>query len=289
MSISKLRPFHRPAAWSLVLLAIAGWQAAPAQTKLPKSLRLYIFDCGTIHTANADTYSLKKEEVGSTEMAIPCILVAHPKGLLMWDNGDIPDRAFPPGGGPAQAGVVTQDKPLLPQLAAGGYTPADITYLAMSHYHGDHVANANAFAGSTWLVRQVERDRMFSDPPIPRSDPANYNLLKNSKTILIDKDEYDVFGDGTVVILSTPGHTPGHQSLFLKLARTGPVVLSGDLYHYPEERTLHRLPVSEFNKEQTAASRAKLEVFLKKTGAQLWIQHDFLGNAKLKKAPAFYE
>jgi N-acyl homoserine lactone hydrolase len=270
-------------------LAISELAAAEKHAKAPKSLRLYIFDCGIIHTTNADGYSLKKEEVGSTEMAIPCILVAHPKGTLMWDNGDIPDSAFPPGGGPAKVGVVTQDKQLLPQLAAVGYTPADITYLAMSHYHGDHVANANAFAGSIWLVRKVERDRMFSDVPIPRSDPANYAQLKNSKTVIIDKDEYDVFGDGKVIIKSTPGHTPGHQSLFLKLAKTGPVVLSGDLYHYPEERTLGRLPVAEFNKEQTAASRADLEVFLKKTGAQLWIQHDFLGNAKLKKAPEFYE
>jgi N-acyl homoserine lactone hydrolase len=114
-------------------------------------------------------------------------------------------------------------------------------------------------------------------------------LLKNSKTVIIDKDDYDVFGDGTVIIKSAPGHTPSHQVLFLKLAKTGPVVLSGDLYHYPEERTLNRLPVAEFNKEQTAASREELEVFLKKTGAQLWIQHDFLGNAKLKKAPEFYE
>src|SRR6202034_579091 len=255
--------------------------AAQKHAKAPKTLRLYIFDCGTIHTTNVDAYSLKKDEVGSTEMSIPCILVAHPKGTLMWDNGDIPDRAFPLGGGPASAGVVTQDKPLLPQLAAVGYTPADITYLAMSHYHGDHVANANAFAGSTWLVRKVERDRMFSSEPIPRSDPANYSALKNSKTVIIDQGEYDLFGDGTVIIKSAPGHTPGHQVLFLKLAKTGPIVLSGDLYHYPEERTLNRLPVAEFNKEQTAASRAELEVFLKKTGAQLWIQHDILGNAKL--------
>jgi glyoxylase-like metal-dependent hydrolase (beta-lactamase superfamily II) len=271
-----------------ILLFACLSQAAEKHPKAPKSVRLYVFDCGTIHTTNGDAYSLKKEEMGSTEMSIPCFLIAHPKGTLIWDNGDIPDSAFPAGGG-AHVGVVTQDKPLLPQLAAVGYTPADITYLAMSHYHGDHVANANAFAGSVWLVRKVERDRMFSSEPIPRSDPANYSLLKNSKTVIIDKDEYDVFGDGKVIIKSTPGHTPGHQSLFLKLAKTGPVVLSGDLYHYPEERTLNRLPVAEFNKEQTAASRADLEVFLKKTGAQLWIQHDILGNAKLKKAPEFYE
>jgi N-acyl homoserine lactone hydrolase len=161
--------------------------------------------------------------------------------------------------------------------------------LSMSHYHGDHVANANSFAGATWLVRKVERDRMFSDVPIPRSDPANYNQLATSKTILIDKDEWDVFGDGTVIIKSTPGHTPGHNVLFLKLAKTGPVVLSGDLYHYPEERTLNRLPVNDFSKEQTAASRAELETFLTRTGAQLWIQHDIIANAKLKKAPEFYD
>jgi N-acyl homoserine lactone hydrolase len=277
----------------MTLALIASARPASAQAhkppSAPKSLRLYIFDCGVIHTTNGDAYSLKKEEMASTEMSIPCILVAHPRGTLMWDNGDIPDRAFPPGGGPAAAGVVTQEKPLLPQMAAIGYAPSDITYLSMSHYHGDHVANANSFAGATWLVRKVERDRMFSDTPIPRSDQANYSALKTSKTILIDKDEWDVFGDGTVVIKSTPGHTPGHNVLFVKLMKTGPVVLSGDLYHYPEERTLHRLPVADFNKDQTAASRAELEIFLKKTGAQLWIEHDIVANAKLKKAPAFYE
>jgi glyoxylase-like metal-dependent hydrolase (beta-lactamase superfamily II) len=281
----------RSIATASALVAIAGLAGAQAHKprKAPPSLRLYIFDCGVIHTTDGAAYSLKKEEMASTEMSIPCILVAHPKGTLMWDNGDIPDRAFPPGGGPAKMGIVTQDKPLLPQMAAAGYAPSDITFLSMSHYHGDHVANANAFAGATWLVRKVERDRMFSDPPIPRSDPANYSALKTSKTILIDKDEWDVFGDGTVVIKSAPGHTPGHNVLFLKLEKRGPVVLSGDLYHHPEERTLHRLPVAEFNREQTATSREEVERFLQKTGAQLWIEHDIVANARLKKAPAFYD
>jgi glyoxylase-like metal-dependent hydrolase (beta-lactamase superfamily II) len=276
-------------AFALVVSAGLAHGQAHRPPKAPTSLRLYIFDCGVIHTTNGDAYSLKKEEMASTEMSIPCILVAHPRGTLMWDNGDIPDRAFPPGGGRATAGVVTQDRPLLPQMAAIGYAPGDITYLSMSHYHGDHVANANSFASATWLVRKVERDRMFSTEPILRSPVENYNELKNSRTILLDKDEWDVFGDGAVVIKSTPGHTPGHNVLFLKLRKTGPVVLSGDLYHYPEERTLNRLPVADFNKEQTAASRAELEVFLKKTAAQLWIEHDIIANAKLKKAPAFYE
>src|SRR6476646_1059848 len=235
----------------LTLAVSAGSPTAQARKppKAPPSVRLYSFDCGVIHTTNGDAYSLKKEEMASTEMSIPCILVAHPKGTLMWDNGDIPDRAFPAGGGRASLGVVTQDKPLLPQMAAVGYAPSDITYLSMSHYHGDHVANANYFASATWLVRKVERDRMFGAEPITRSPLENYSELRNSKTILLEKDEHDVFGDGTVVIKSTPGHTPGHNVLFLKLKKTGPLVLSGDLYHYPKERTLKRLPISEFNKE----------------------------------------
>src|ERR1051325_11572898 len=140
----------RYAITALVLLASASFVAAQAHKppKPPKSVRLYIFDCGVIHTMNGDAYSLKKEEMASTEMSIPCILVAHPKGTLMWDNGDIPDRAFPAGGGRATLGVVTQDKPLLPQMAAAGYAPSDITHFSMSHYYGDHVANAHSFASA---------------------------------------------------------------------------------------------------------------------------------------------
>jgi glyoxylase-like metal-dependent hydrolase (beta-lactamase superfamily II) len=92
-----------------------------------------------------------------------------------------------------------------------------------------------------------------------------------------------------VVVKAAPGHSPGHQVLFVKLARTGPVVLSGDLYHYPEERALKRLPTTEFNVQQTAASRAAVESFLTQSKAQLWIEHDFTANAKLKKSPAFYD
>jgi glyoxylase-like metal-dependent hydrolase (beta-lactamase superfamily II) len=91
------------------------------------------------------------------------------------------------------------------------------------------------------------------------------------------------------VIKSSPGHTPGHQVHYVKLAKTGGVVLSGDLYHYPEERTLRRLPVADFNEEQTRRSREQLETFLTQSGARLWIQHDLLAHQKLRKAPAFYD
>lgn len=273
----------------VLIAAVLLWCAAlPLQAeapKLPKSLRLYVFDCGTIHARNAESFSLKNEEVASTEMSVPCFLIAHPKGTMLWDAGLIPDKpAESAGPNPRKP-----DKPLLPQLAAIGYVPADVRYLALSHYHGDHVANANLFAGSTWLVRQNERDLMFSSSTLQRTNPADYAALQKSKLVLIDKDDYDVFGDGSVVIKFTPGHTPGHQSLFLKLKKAGNVVLSGDLYHHPEERTLNRLPINEFDAKQTAQSRALLDAFLKKSGSQLWIQHDIVANDKLKKSPEYYE
>lgn len=274
----------------LAILAIAHLaMAQPRHARPTKSVRLYVFDCGSLNIPDTSAYQLKKEELATTYMSVPCFLVAHPKGTMVWDAGAVPDSSFKPDGAPPTLRSATSVRPLTAQLAEIGYVPADITYLAFSHFHWDHIGNANLFASATWLVRKLERDIMFADPPSPRTEPANYSALTNSQTVIVTKDEHDVFGDGTVVIKSTPGHSPDHQVLFLKLAKIGPILLSGDLYHYPEERTLNRVPTTEFNVGQTIASRAAVEAFLKKTGAQLWIQHDFTANAKLKKAPEFYE
>ena len=131
---------------------------------------------------------------------------------------------------------------------------------------------------------------MFNPPPQAAvMATASFSALKNAKTTILKTDDYDVFGDGTVMIKFAPGHTPGHQVLFLKLAKTGPVLIAGDLYHYPEERTTGNTPTFEYNKEQSLASRAKIEAFLKQSKAQLWIEHDKATFDTLKKAPAFYE
>jgi len=126
------------------------------------------------------------------------------------------------------------------------------------------------------------------DLPRPPLEFARFSGLKTSKTVLLDGD-HDVFGDGAVVIKSTPGHTPGHQSLLVNLQRTGPVVLSGDLYHYQAERTKHTMPPREAAEGVTAQSRAAMDAFLAKTGAALWIQHDIVHWRQLKKAPEYYD
>ena len=276
---------------TIALVAVSPATVAPAAAnpKAPDSLRLYVFDCGKLDIPDTTPYQLKRNEIATNMMSVPCFLVAHPKGTLMWDVGAVPDRMIPPGGTGTLREYGFSDKKLETQLADIGYAPSDITYVALSHFHWDHVGNANLFAGSTWLVRPLERDVMFANPPSPRTEPDNYSALKDSKTVLIKTRDYDVFGDGSVIIKSAPGHSPDHQVLFVKLANTGPVLLSGDLYHYPEERKLKRVPTTEFNRDLTALSRAEIEAFLKQAGAQLWIEHDFTGNAKLKKAPDWYD
>jgi N-acyl homoserine lactone hydrolase len=292
MAKSRLLSTMRAALCVLVMaVAVDTPSAMPQQHKAtpPKTLRLYVFDCGVIEGIDVGLFNFKKEELAETRMAVPCYLVAHPKGTLMWDVGAIPDTAIKDDGTPATQGFFRSTKTLKSQLAAIGYAPADITCLSLSHYHVDHIANANEFAGARWLVRQVERDAMFANPPPPRVDPRNYSELKNSKTTILTTDEFDAFGDGKVIIKSAPGHTPGHQVLIVKLAKTGNVMLAGDLYHYPEERKVNRVPTFEFSKEQSLASRAMIEDYIKKTNTQLWIEHDFAANAKLKKSPEYYE
>ena len=216
----------------------------------------------------------------------------------MWDPGAVPDADWTPTAGSVTHHLALPDgserdlilrKRLAEQLQEAGYAAKDIEYLAFSHYHYDHTANANAFAGSTWLVRQVERAAMFAEKPPPVAQPTYYASLRTSRTVIIKDDEHDVFGDGSVVMKLAPGHTPAHQVLYLKLPRTGGVVLSGDLYHFPEARALKRITIFDFDQDQTAVSREVVEGFLTKTGAQLWIQHDAIGNSRLKKAPDYYE
>jgi N-acyl homoserine lactone hydrolase len=278
--------------FALVALIIASHSAIAATQHPPKraqSLRLYVFDCGTIDGLTPEMFNLKAEEVTDMKLAVPCYLIVHRKGTLMWDTGVIPDGAFGPAGVPVTQGVSMATKPLLPQLAQIGYAPKDIDYLALSHYHLDHAANANAFAAATWLVQKSERDAMFANPPPRLARPEDYRALKSSKTIVIKAPRFDVFGDGAVLILAAPGHTEGHQVLYLNLAKTGPIIIAGDLYHYPEERTLDRVPAFEYNADESRASRKAIEAFAAETHAQIWIEHNYASNIKLKKSPLFYD
>ena len=267
----------------------AGAAAQPAAA--PVGPRLYVLDCGTIAPMDPTLFSLKKEEVkGDVSFASPCFLIVHPKGTLAWDVGQVPDKDIPDDGTEVvQQGILKATRRLDRQLEALGHPVPSITHMAMSHYHADHTANANAFAGATWIVQQAEYDAMFNQKDLGIRSPETYQALKDAKRITLNNEDHDVFGDGTVVLKPAPGHTPGHQMLLVRMVNTGPVLLEGDLYHLPEERTLDRVPTFDFDAAMTRATRQKVEALLKETGAQMWIQHDPPTYAALKKAPEFYD
>jgi glyoxylase-like metal-dependent hydrolase (beta-lactamase superfamily II) len=281
------------AAAVLAIGAMSVWLAAAPQLTLaaPAKLRLYVLDCGTIAAMDPTLFGVKPEELGhEATFVTPCYLIVHPKGTLIWDVGQVPDQDIPEDGTEVVVqGILKAKRRLSTQLAALGYQPKDITFLAMSHYHVDHTANANRFAASTWIVQQAEYDAMFSDAKREIRSPETYSELKGAKRITLDNEDHDVFGDGTVIIKTAPGHTPGHQVLFLKLARFGPLLLAGDLYHLPEERTLDRVPTFDFDAAMTRQTRRKVDEFLHRTGATMWIQHDPPTYARLKKAPQYYD
>jgi N-acyl homoserine lactone hydrolase len=268
-------------------LAAAVFEASQAQARRPAvtSVRMYVFDAGVLRIADPlPLFGLTKEQVAASDLADGAYLIVHPRGTLLWEAGLVPDAQI----GAATARPGAPAKRLRDLLAEVGYQPADITYLALSHGHGDHTANANDFAASTWLVNKAEYDAMFAEK-VPRFyTPATYAGLKAAKAQFIS-GRHDVFGDGSVLVIQTPGHTAGHQVLAVKLARTGTVVLPGDLYHYPEEIPMRTVAPAQGDEAQTLKARDELQAFIKKAGGQMWITHDLIGFGRLKKSPEFYD
>jgi glyoxylase-like metal-dependent hydrolase (beta-lactamase superfamily II) len=259
------------------------------------SPRLYVLDGGVLASETA-RYRLTDADVEEVALSVASFLIVHPRGVLLWDAGAVADheRSGPVGyeqrlvRRDGQERFVKLAPTLTSQLQAAGYQPSQITHLALSHYHWDHTADANLFSNAQWLVPKLEHDAMFRANPPGGTRPETYSALKNARTTLLD-GEHDVFGDGTVVIRPAHGHTEGHTVLYVKLAKTGGVVLAGDLYHYPAERTLKRLPTFEVSEADTQVARDELEQFLRRTNSALWIQHDLVAHRKLKKSPEYYD
>ena len=276
-----------------VFLVVATASALDAQGTA--SPRLYVLDGGVLASETA-RYRLTDADVEEVALSVASFLIVHPRGVLLWDAGAVADheRSGPVGyeqrlvRRDGQERFVKLAPTLTSQLQAAGYQPSQITHLALSHYHWDHTADANLFANAQWLVPKLEHDAMFRADPPGGTRPETYSALKNARTTLLD-DEHDVFGDGTVVIRPAHGHTEGHTVLYVRLAKTGGVVLTGDLYHYPAERTLKRLPTFEVSEADTQVARDELEQFLRRTNSALWIQHDLVAHRKLKKSPEYYD
>lgn len=269
-----------------VLLSAAGTVAAAEPVT---EVRLYALDCGRATTADIGFLSDTGEYDGKPgAVVVPCFVVRHPKGTLLWDTG-LGDKIAENKGGVDQPGIHMEvPVTLAAQLRGIGLAPADVTFVAFSHFHFDHTGNANLFGQSTWIINREEL-AWGTRSPVPLAvDPATFSGYRSAKTKMIDGDE-DVFGDRSVRILKAPGHTPGHQVLMVKLKTSGTVILSGDLYHQRENREHRRVPIFNVDRADTLASMDRIETIVRNTGARFVIQHDSRDFATLPKFPAYLD
>ncbi|MEC5384311.1 N-acyl homoserine lactonase family protein [Uliginosibacterium sp. H3] len=270
---------------SLMLAGVGSTHAAePVQ-----QLRLYAIDCGRIDIKDMGMFADTGEYDGkSGKVVTPCFLIRHPKGTLLWDTG-LGDKLAGNKDGVDNGGFLLHvDTSLQSQLQGIGVAPGDVGYVAFSHMHFDHMGNANAFPAATWILNSAELAWAQSTPPPFGVDPSAFAGYKSAKTQMIDSD-LDLFGDGSVRILKTPGHTPGHQVLVLKLKKAGTVVLSGDLYHTRENRKFHRVPSFNVERADTLASIDRVEAIVKNSKGKLFVQHDPLDFKLLPKFPAYLD
>ena len=248
-----------------------------------KNVRLYALDCGRMQLKDKGIFSDTGEYDGKPVVLVdPCWLIRHPKGTLLWDTGLGDKIAENRSGVDFELGHMQVDVTLLDQLKTIGLTPDDITYLSFSHTHLDHMGNANEFPHATWILNKAEI-AWAETRPNPFVNPDSFDAYKTAKTEMIDGD-YDVFGDRSVRILKTPGHTPGHQALLVKLRKAGTVIISGDLYHLRDNYRFHRVPPFNVDRADTLASIDRINAILKNTKGRLVVHHD---PQDFKALPAF--
>ena len=333
---------------TLVLVSCGGQQdqasstteAETAEAVPESSLKLYVFDCGRLRFDTVTNFGINDDETEVRELIVPCYVVDHPDGRLLWEGGlpssikqTAQQECEAKGGtwtGTAcdlrgtqsrrtvalgrRPSIINQNNPttgqgdegkddngwvgnaklqrtLAEQIAASEleFDLSGLDYMAFSHIHYDHVGVANEISGATWLVQRGDYEAAFADPiTVPAVQPELLTNLRDVDRLILDGD-HDVFGDGRVRLISAPGHTPGHQVLFLDLEWSGPLVLSGDLYHFRISRTDRRVPVFNVDPEMTLQSMDKVEAFVAEQEAMFWIEHDLELFETLQMSPRYYE
>jgi N-acyl homoserine lactone hydrolase len=282
-------------------LLLDGRLIATADSRLPDASRagfadkLYRLDCG--HSlANDESVWTPGENVGrSIAFSSTCWLIQRGNEWLLWDTGVPQSTLNEPKGWSTLPKLIVYhlDKSITDQLAAIGLRPDNITYVAISHTHGDHIGNLNLFPNSTVLMQRAEYT-WISSPDGP-NDNVNQlkalarKLLGTPKNLKLLDGDTDVFGDGSVTLVSTPGHTPGHQSLLVHLRNSGFIILSGDVVHLKENFEKNTVPSLNTDKAASIASMARIRRMMATYKAKLFINHDKAQSDTLKLLPAFYD
>ncbi len=247
-------------------------------------LRLYALDGGQVVVAGSDWAEFADDgaydgRATTLTLPVPAFLVRHAHGDLIWDTGMSRTRTD-------LGAWATPGRSLVDQLHGIGVVPDQVRFLALSHGHWDHSGNAGLFARSTWIVNPLERAAMF-DPEARASQAMDdYGTLEAADTHLIS-DDHDLLGDGSVVIIQAPGHTPGHAVLLLRLPESGPILLSGDLWHMAESRRDRHVPTFNTDRAQTLASMDRVEDLAASVGARVVVQHEPADFDALPRFPGF--
>ena len=285
----------------MVVLVVASTRDAHAVSALPDpsnagvAEKLYRLDCG--HSlANDESVWTPGENVGrDIEFSSTCWLIKHGGEWLLWDTG-VPETSLndPRGWSTLPKLIVYHlDKSLTDQLAQIGVKPGDIGRVAISHTHGDHIGNMGLFPNAAVLMQRAEYEWIHS-PDGPKDNVNQLmalarKLLGTPKELQLIDGDTDVFGDGSVALVSTPGHTPGHQSLLVRLRNSGFILLSGDVAHLEENFENNIVPSLNTNKAESIASMQKARQLITTYKAKFFINHDKSQSDKLKLLPAFYD
>ncbi len=267
--------------WRLLGILFALAVSAPAGAG--EIERLYVIDCGNAHADDQSLWSPGVNVGVPIDFSDNCYLIRHSsEGYLLWDTG-ITDRlaALPQGQRvPPLRQTWYRKQTLIAALAGIGVKPDDVRYVAISHTHPDHVGNLDEFPSATVIMQNSEWEAAMARPQKPFNPDRKAELIEGDR---------DLFGDGTLTILSTPGHTAGHQSLLVNLKKTGYVLLTGDAAHFQSNFDNRRVPGFNADREKTLASMDKLARVAAEKGAQLWINHDKPSSDARRHAPEFYE
>lgn len=253
-------------------------------------VQFYTLDCGRLEIKDMGVFSDTDEHAGeSGTLAVPCYLIHHGKDWMLWDAG-LGDRAAAKPDGEVHFGSLRfiVRRTLASQLAQLGLKPDDANYVALSHLHADHSGNINLFPKSTFLIAAKELEWARSVPTPEGVEPSFIQPLEQAKVNASD-DDRDVFGDGTVRILKAPGHTPGHRMLLVKLAKSGALLITGDLYHTRENYEKGLVPTGNTSRAETLASFSRFTGLAARTHGRVIVQHSPKDFASMPLFPKYLD
>jgi N-acyl homoserine lactone hydrolase len=258
--------------------------AAAPSAAAPAELGLTRFDCGKTSPLT-DQGLARFSDINafkglSVQLTYSCYLIKHGSDYMIWDTGN-------PAAGGASPSPNAPKSSLVEQLAQLKLKPEQVKYVGISHYHGDHTGQVASFPDAILLIGKGDWDVLTDPKPNPAANAANFaHWISGGGKVEPVSGDKDVFGDGSVIMLNTPGHTPGHHSLLVNLKQTGTVMLSGDLAHFRENYDINGVPTFNTSRADTLASLDRFKKLGANMKATVIIQHDARDIEKLPAFPA---